>query len=114
QSVAHGALEVLLRHVDHAHILTCPAGCGADPPVTLRSDAWSGVLPPPGGKRWPGGLMHSDGLRADAPRRARSSSNSSRRTLSSVRNAARVLRAFSLHEPELGVTELAMRLGLGK
>ncbi len=34
--------------------------------------------------------------------------------LSSVRNAARVLRAFSNADQELGVTELARRLGLGK
>lgn len=38
----------------------------------------------------------------------------SRRTLSSVRNAAKLLKAFSSREPELGVTELADRLGLGK
>jgi IclR family transcriptional regulator, KDG regulon repressor len=34
--------------------------------------------------------------------------------MSSVRNAARLLRAFSADEPELGVTELARRLGLAK
>ena len=34
--------------------------------------------------------------------------------LSSVRNAARVLRAFSHADQELGVTELSRRLGLGK
>lgn len=34
--------------------------------------------------------------------------------LGSVRNAARVLRAFSQADQELGVTELAGRLGLGK
>lgn len=34
--------------------------------------------------------------------------------LSSVRNAARLLKEFSGREPELGVTELAERLGLGK
>lgn len=38
----------------------------------------------------------------------------SRRTLSSVRNAARLLKAFSSREPEFGVTELAERLDLGK
>lgn len=38
----------------------------------------------------------------------------SRRTLSSVRNAARLLKAFSAREPELGVTELAQRLEIGK
>lgn len=37
-----------------------------------------------------------------------------RRTLSSVRNAARLLKEFSLREPELGVTELSSRLGIGK
>ena len=34
--------------------------------------------------------------------------------LSTVRNAARVLTSFSVEERELGVTELARRLGLGK
>lgn len=38
----------------------------------------------------------------------------SRGLLTSVRNAARLLRAFSSSEPELGVTELAARLDLGK
>lgn len=37
-----------------------------------------------------------------------------RRTLSSVRNAARLLKEFSIREPELGVTELSGRLGIGK
>jgi IclR family KDG regulon transcriptional repressor len=37
-----------------------------------------------------------------------------RALLGSVRNAARVLRAFSQADQELGVTELAARLGLGK
>jgi IclR family transcriptional regulator, KDG regulon repressor len=37
-----------------------------------------------------------------------------RRTLSSVRNAARLLKTFSPSERDLGVTELAQRLGLGK
>lgn len=35
-------------------------------------------------------------------------------TLNSVRNAARLLVAFSLERPELGVTELSRALGLGK
>jgi IclR family transcriptional regulator, KDG regulon repressor len=35
-------------------------------------------------------------------------------TLSSVRNAARLLGAFREHEPEIGLSELARRLGLGK
>src|SRR3989442_14658056 len=35
-------------------------------------------------------------------------------TLSSVRNAARLLSSFSAAEPELGVSELARRLGLAK
>ncbi len=35
-------------------------------------------------------------------------------TLSSVRNAARVLKEFSSERPELGVSELSRRLGLGK
>lgn len=39
---------------------------------------------------------------------------STRRTLSSVRNAARLLKEFSSREPEFGVTELAERLGIGK
>jgi IclR family KDG regulon transcriptional repressor len=34
--------------------------------------------------------------------------------LDSVRNAARVLKQFSYHERQLGVSELARRLGLGK
>lgn len=38
----------------------------------------------------------------------------SRTLLGSVRNAARVLRAFSHADQELGVSELARRLGLGK
>lgn len=38
----------------------------------------------------------------------------SRRTLASVRNAARLLRSFTTSEPEVGVTELARRLGIGK
>src|SRR5258705_7483218 len=37
----------------------------------------------------------------------------SRATLTSVRNAARVLRAFSRAGQELGITELARQLGLG-
>jgi IclR family KDG regulon transcriptional repressor len=37
-----------------------------------------------------------------------------RATLSSVRNAARVLRAFSRAGQELGITELSRQLGLGK
>lgn len=38
----------------------------------------------------------------------------SRRTLSSVHNAARLLKSFTSLEREIGVTELANRLGLGK
>ena len=38
----------------------------------------------------------------------------SARTLSSVRNAARLLKEISAHGPEMGVTELARRLDLGK
>lgn len=38
----------------------------------------------------------------------------SRRTLSSVRNAARLLKQFTSAEQELGVTELAERLDIGK
>src|SRR5207245_7370045 len=37
-----------------------------------------------------------------------------RATLASVRNAARVLRAFSRAGQELGITELARQLGLSK
>src|SRR5215813_14917117 len=37
-----------------------------------------------------------------------------RSTLTSVRNAARVLRAFSRAGQELGITELSRQLGLGK
>ena len=37
-----------------------------------------------------------------------------RSTLASVRNAARVLRAFSRAGQELGITELSRQLGLGK
>jgi DNA-binding IclR family transcriptional regulator len=44
----------------------------------------------------------------------RSHRMSSRRTLSSVRNAARLLKVFSALEPELGVTELSERLEIGK
>jgi IclR family transcriptional regulator, KDG regulon repressor len=40
--------------------------------------------------------------------------NEARRTLSSVGNAARLLKQFSSSERELGVTELAGRLGIGK
>ncbi len=39
---------------------------------------------------------------------------SERQTLSSVRNAARLLKQFGPHDRELGVSELARRLGLGK
>ena len=39
---------------------------------------------------------------------------SGRRTLSSVTNAARLLKQFTSNERDLGVTELANRLGLGK
>ncbi len=35
-------------------------------------------------------------------------------TLSTVRNAARLLKAFLSREPELGVSELSRRLGIGK
>src|SRR2546423_14543453 len=41
-------------------------------------------------------------------------SQQDRATLASVRNAARVLRAFSRAGQELGITELARQLGLGK
>ncbi len=41
-------------------------------------------------------------------------SERSRRTLSSVTNAARLLKQFSSNQRDLGVTELATRLGLGK
>ncbi len=44
---------------------------------------------------------------ADDPRKSRS-------TLSSVRNAARVLREFGHGDRELGVTEVSRRLGIGK
>jgi IclR family acetate operon transcriptional repressor len=40
--------------------------------------------------------------------------SSGRATLASVRNAARVLRAFSRAGQELGITELSRQLGLGK
>lgn len=43
----------------------------------------------------------------EAPRRAHS-------TLSSVRNAARLLKEFSKGDREIGVTELSRRLGIGK
>ena len=42
------------------------------------------------------------------------SARSDRTTLASVRNAARVLRAFSRAGQELGITELSRQLGLGK
>jgi len=42
------------------------------------------------------------------------SAQSDRTTLASVRNAARVLRAFSRAGQELGITELSRQLGLGK
>ncbi len=52
---------------------------------------------------------HPDSAAADddAPRRQHS-------TLSSVRNAARLLKEFSGSTREIGVTELARRLGIGK
>lgn len=43
-----------------------------------------------------------------------SAPSGSRRTLMSVRNAARLLKSFNAVDRELGVTELAHRLGLGK
>jgi DNA-binding IclR family transcriptional regulator len=58
--------------------------------------------------------MGSDETGESLPARARSTTVGTRRTLSSVRNAARLLKAFSIHERELGVTELAARLGIGK
>jgi Mn-dependent DtxR family transcriptional regulator len=36
------------------------------------------------------------------------------RPVSAVRSATRILRAFSIAEPELGVAELARRLGVSK
>lgn len=50
----------------------------------------------------------------ERPHDRRDVSGGTRRTLSSVRNAARLLKEFSIREPELGVTELAGRLGIGK
>src|SRR2546421_12633461 len=45
---------------------------------------------------------------------APSQASPDRATLASVRNAARVLRAFSRAGQELGITELSRQLGLGK
>src|SRR5262249_59216275 len=45
---------------------------------------------------------------------ARAAGQPGRATLASVRNAARVLRAFSRAGQELGITELARQLDLGK
>src|SRR6266704_3424784 len=46
--------------------------------------------------------------------RATAAGQPDRATLASVRNAARVLRAFSRAGQELGITELSRQLGLGK
>src|SRR6266705_4780221 len=46
--------------------------------------------------------------------RATAAGQPDRATLTSVRNAARVLRAFSRAGQELGITELSRQLGLGK
>lgn len=56
-------------------------------------------------------VMDDEGER---PHGRRDDTTRTRRTLSSVRNAARLLKEFSLREPELGVTELSSRLGIGK
>src|ERR1700730_1024559 len=52
--------------------------------------------------------------RAQPARAQPASAQSDRATLASVRNAARVLRAFSRAGQELGITELSRQLGLGK
>src|ERR1700730_9978733 len=52
--------------------------------------------------------------RAQPARAQPGSAQSDRATLASVRNAARVLRAFSRAGQELGITELSRQLGLGK
>ena len=49
-----------------------------------------------------------------SPSSASSATEPDRRLLGSVRNAARVLRAFSSADQEIGVTELSRRLGIGK
>ena len=51
---------------------------------------------------------HSDGPDKSTPEKRQHS------TLSSVRNAARLLKEFSYGSREIGVTELARRLGIGK
>ena len=53
-------------------------------------------------------------LTEPAPAVGTAADQASRATLTSVRNAARVLRAFSRAGQELGITELARQLGLGK
>lgn len=55
----------------------------------------------------PGGAVPEDGADPQPPRRQHS-------TLSSVRNAARLLKEFSHGSREIGVTELSKRLGIGK
>lgn len=69
--------------------------------TTAQSDRPDAPLPPPGRRSSP----------APLPGGAEEDRGS---TLSSVRNAARLLCSFSAAEPELGVSELARRLGLGK
>lgn len=58
--------------------------------------------------------MARDRAGAPAPADRGDADGGTRRVLSSVRNAARLLKEFSVREPELGVTELAGRLGVGK
>ena len=53
-------------------------------------------------------------LTEPAPAVGTAADQASRATLTSVRNAARVLRAFSRAGQELGITELARQLGLSK
>jgi IclR family transcriptional regulator, KDG regulon repressor len=53
-------------------------------------------------------------VRTPAPSQASPGASSGRATLASVRNAARVLRAFSRAGQELGITELSRQLDLGK
>ena len=53
-------------------------------------------------------------LTEPAPAVGTAADQASRGTLASVRNAARVLRAFSRAGQELGITELARQLGLSK
>src|SRR5690606_27921450 len=100
-------------------------GPGADrggPPRWTRRPRGAGAghraVPPDGLDRRvpdrPPGSPRRQWTRPRPRERERSGVTETRRTLASVGNAARMLKQFSASQSDLGVTELAERLGLGK